>query len=199
MIDKYIPVGECRIHCLQTETTGSDVLLLHGASFEAQTWKDLGTMDRLHEAGYRATALDMPDFGKSAPCNDSLDHLLSECIRREQLMTPTIVGPSMGGRLAMEYAINHPDMVGGLVLIDMVEVDRYLSNVFKLGDMPVLILWGEDDELVPVSMGRTLHEKIPTSRFEVLQGAGHACYLEQPDKWHDELVSFLRDAATQPA
>lgn len=39
------------------------VLIIHGAAYCAQTWKDLGTLDYLAQRGFRAIAIDMPGYG----------------------------------------------------------------------------------------------------------------------------------------
>jgi pimeloyl-ACP methyl ester carboxylesterase len=39
--------------------------------------------------------------------------------------------------------------------------------------MPVLILWGELDQITPVSEGQKMHSLIPQSEIEVFKGCGH--------------------------
>lgn len=46
--------------------------------------------------------------------------------------------------------------------------------------MPTLVLWGEDDALVPVAVGRQLAADLPHARFDAFAGCGHLPTLEQP-------------------
>ena len=45
--------------------------------------------------------------------------------------------------------------------------------------MPALVLWGEEDALVPVAVGRSLTAALPNAQFEVLGGCGHLPTLEK--------------------
>lgn len=48
--------------------------------------------------------------------------------------------------------------------------------------MPALVVWGEDDALVPVATGRALADLLPHARFHALPGCGHLPTLERPDE-----------------
>ena len=45
----------------------------------------------------------------------------------------------------------------------------------RLGGMqaPLLIVWGADDKLLPVSVGMQMHELVPRSELDVVEGCGH--------------------------
>ncbi|NET60630.1 MAG: alpha/beta hydrolase, partial [Symploca sp. SIO2E6] len=50
-----------KIHYLAVgATTAKTVLLLHGASFSAQTWQEIGTLQLLAQKGYQGIAVDLP-------------------------------------------------------------------------------------------------------------------------------------------
>ncbi len=101
------------------------------------------------------------------------------------------VGESLGGAVALELALGRPP--AGLVLIstftsvrDMARVhyrfipravvpDAYPS-LQRIGELraPVLLVHGEDDEIVPVSQCRTLFEAATgPKRIRILPGVGH--------------------------
>ncbi len=56
---------------------------------------------------------------------------------------------------------------------------------------PALILWGENDEWVPVSSGRQLAEALPDSRMELIEGAGHSPMETHPEPFNALLLEFL--------
>ena len=56
--------------------------------------------------------------------------------------------------------------------------------------VPTLVLAGEQDILIPVSLSRKLHELIPGSRFQTVLG-GHGCMWEYPDSFNTAFVEFL--------
>jgi pimeloyl-ACP methyl ester carboxylesterase len=57
---------------------------------------------------------------------------------------------------------------------------------------PTLILWGENDRLIPPVYGDTLHELIPGSRLVRLTGTGHMPMFEQPEAWTQHITEFLQ-------
>ena len=56
--------------------------------------------------------------------------------------------------------------------------------------LPVLVIHGADDHLVPVAVGRTLAEHAPNARLWVIPQAGHMLPLTRPSKLADHLVAF---------
>lgn len=65
------------------------------------------------------------------------------------------------------------------------------SNWERLGEltMPVLLVVGERDTKY-VDLARRMAERIPDARVEMIEGAGHACHLEQPERVAHLLTSF---------
>lgn len=191
IIDKKVAAGPCNVHCLETgDPEGKAVVLLHGMKFQAETWRNLHTLDKLGAAGCHAIAVDMPGFGKTPQCINPTDIVLRDFIKQEDLDRPVLVGPSMGGRISLEFAINYPELTGGLVLIGAVGVKENLNRLSEI-QIPCLIVWGGEDSVFPIENGRLLHREISGSKFVIIAGASHPCYLDKPDTWHRELLSFL--------
>lgn len=63
-------------------------------------------------------------------------------------------------------------------------------------DLPVLIIWGEQDRVIPVAHGHHTHATIPGSRLVVLPDLGHRTHLDAPEKVSGLIADFI--AATSP-
>jgi pimeloyl-ACP methyl ester carboxylesterase len=62
--------------------------------------------------------------------------------------------------------------------------------------VPTLLIAGEEDVLAPPPVMHALADRIPDCRLEVIAGAGHCAYWEQPDVWNALVLDFLREHAT---
>jgi pimeloyl-ACP methyl ester carboxylesterase len=63
--------------------------------------------------------------------------------------------------------------------------------------VPVLIVWGARDSIIPAHHGEDAHRAIPGSRLEVFEDVGHLPQLEAPGRFIAALERFL--AETEPA
>lgn len=63
--------------------------------------------------------------------------------------------------------------------------------------VPTLVVWGDQDRVIPASHAHAAHEAMPGSRLEILSGAGHFLPFEQPDWFNRTLGDFL--TTTEPA
>lgn len=64
--------------------------------------------------------------------------------------------------------------------------------------MPTLVLWGQDDAPIPVSIGRALAAGLPDARFHAVANCGHLPTLEKPVESAARFGEFLREIAGQP-
>jgi pimeloyl-ACP methyl ester carboxylesterase len=69
--------------------------------------------------------------------------------------------------------------------------DRKLRGRLWRATMPALVVWGEDDHLVPLAHGRAYAEALPNGRLATIARAGHYAYLEATDEFLRELKAFM--------
>ncbi len=58
--------------------------------------------------------------------------------------------------------------------------------------MPVLIVWGAEDRIAPVSQGETMHSLVPQSELEVFPGCGHLAQMQCADRVGPKVVEFVK-------
>jgi pimeloyl-ACP methyl ester carboxylesterase len=71
------------------------------------------------------------------------------------------------------------------------------DRLYLADGIPILIIWGRRDRIIPLSHGERAHEAIAGSQLQVFDGSGHMPQLEAPGRFVATLERFL--AETQPA
>ena len=64
----------------------------------------------------------------------------------------------------------------------------------RAAGIPTLLVWGEQDAIVPVSAGRAYKDAIPGSELAVIQGSGHRPEIEAPDEFLKLVLRFFKDS-----
>lgn len=60
-------------------------------------------------------------------------------------------------------------------------------------DQPTLLIWGEDDKIIPITDAYTLHDRILHSRLVILKSCGHVPMEEKSDLFAELVMEFFRD------
>jgi pimeloyl-ACP methyl ester carboxylesterase len=71
------------------------------------------------------------------------------------------------------------------------------DRLYLAEEVPVLIVWGARDPIIPARHGEEAHRMLPGSQLEIFEGAGHLPQVEQPLRFIAVLEQFL--AENEPA
>jgi len=190
MVERELVLSGKKLHYLEAGTRGgTTMLLLHGARFSAETWRELGTLDELAGAGYYVVALDLPGFGRSQSVDIGRSELLVKVLDALSIDEAVVVSPSMSGAFSFPLVIHATDRVKGFVPVAPAAIDRHL-DALETVSVPTLVVWGEKDRIIPLEKSDELTAAITDSRRVILKGASHPCYLDRPDEFHRELIAF---------
>jgi pimeloyl-ACP methyl ester carboxylesterase len=231
---------------------GSTVVLLHGVNDSPAQWASVaGAL----MAEHRVILPELAGHGASAPAigeltvGDLLEGVDAAIAAEAPQGEVALVGNSVGGWLALLWAIAHPDrarlvvLVNGAALssgagiVNMLPRDREEARRmydaltgpaapapagFLLDDLanrseasplarlmrssyapwrlddrlsevatPVVLLWGDADELLPVAYAQEVARRLPRARLELLPGCGHVPSRECPGLLLPRLVAAL--------
>ena len=72
-----------------------------------------------------------------------------------------------------------------------------LDRLYLAEALPLLIVWGDRDPIIPVAHAEEAHRELPNSRLEIFEGVGHVPQLERPGAFIAALERFLDE--TEPA
>jgi pimeloyl-ACP methyl ester carboxylesterase len=120
----YIDVGK-----------GSNTLIfIHGLGSYLPAWQlNIDTL----KANNRCIALDLPGYGKSSKGDFAYNmtffaNTIKGFMEKMSIEKATIIGHSMGGQIAMTFAINHPEKVNRLILIAPAGFETFKPDQAKL-------------------------------------------------------------------
>lgn len=219
---------------------GRTVVLLHGVNDQAGGWAHVAKPLAAH---YRVVVPDLPGHGESEPREGALtvSDLLSglDAVLASEPAPAVLVGNSMGGWLALLTALQHPERVARVVLVNgaavtgqttvkMLPADRdearrtmaallapgaprtpdfVLDDVVRRAPtsplarlvatsfkdhaldgrlreitLPVSLIWGAEDRLLPPAYAQELARGLPNAALDLLPSCGHMPQRECPDR-----------------
>jgi pimeloyl-ACP methyl ester carboxylesterase len=271
----FVDVDGLHLHYQQFGERANPVLLLiHGYTASTFVWQTVAP--EFAARGFHVIAVDLVGFGfseKPAWFDYSIQsqaRVMSRFMNRLGIGKATVVGSSYGGAVASMLALDYPERVEKLVLVDAVCNDEPLAHpllrlakVPVLGEMisaflvdakpfirrrlrntlapvnhdlitaeridgirrplkakdahrsvlmtargwdacrieedaqyiaqPTLIVWGEDDSIIPLTSGKRLHEAILNSRLVIFKNCGHIPQEEKSEAFVAVVSEFAKD------
>ncbi len=193
-MEHTLSVQDLRIRYLQ-KGTGMPVVLLHGYSFSAETWVEMGLFEEL--AGYYSVhSFDMPYGAKSrsdklrVENRDEYADFLNKMMKALDINGPILIGASISGEVTLRYLIRgygaRASVVVGPVGI------KSLSNLLGRIAVPLLAVWGENDTISPPADSKIIQAHVKNAEISIIKDAGHACYMDQPAKFIKVVRDFLQ-------
>jgi pimeloyl-ACP methyl ester carboxylesterase len=76
--------------------------------------------------------------------------------------------------------------------LDLERLNRYNTQLTSI-TIPILLLWGENDPWIPLSVGRRLKMALPRSTLEVIPRCGHAPQEELPHVTANRILNFIHN------
>jgi pimeloyl-ACP methyl ester carboxylesterase len=264
----FAEIDGVRLH-YQEKGTGTPLVLIHGYTSSTYSWKEV--FEPLAKS-FHVIAVDLKGFGfSSKPDGDYTRRaqalLVTHLLDHLQLDKVWLCGNSMGGEVALNFALQNAGRVTGLILIDsagvvvpgagslapgyllipgvgrvlmalaltsnklvregleksfyddaLVTDERvaYYHRPLKTrgGQLaalrartqwsmfpvepdlnkiaaPTLIIWGAQDELIPLAAGRKMSSLIKGSKLSIFENCGHLPQEEMPARVVEELTRFI--------
>ena len=185
------------------------VVFFHGNGENLETMRLSGLYDELDRLGIAWLAVDYPGYGASggSPSEAALVGAarggFDELARRFPGRPRMVCGWSLGAAVAVQLAAGRAAEVDGLMLlspwtdlpslagehfpgwiVSLLLRERY-DSIGRAAELtlPVLVIHGADDRIIPAEHGRRLAAALPAADYLEVPGAGHNDLLARGEVW----------------
>lgn len=198
MEERTFPYGGKKLYYYSENPEGRhSIVLMHGYSWNTQVWVRVGLFDALRSIDYMVSSIDVPGFPNSKNRFPLVEEEFFKNLRAfvEDIATkrrdekPTLLGSSASAYLALKFAEDNSDILKSVIVVGAVRLESI--NFGSMG-IPVFGVWGSGDDVSPPSEARGYFKR-RNMRLEILDGAGHACYLDKPEEFRHAVTAFLKD------
>jgi pimeloyl-ACP methyl ester carboxylesterase len=200
-LEKTLNIADhkCQSIIYKATNNTTPIVLLHGFSYTIEVWEKIGLIKLLLEKRVSFLAIDMPYGLKSRGYPKTRDIqkniiILNEAIREVFGDTvPMILGASLGGKVALNYAAKFP--VKALMVVAPADsLEHELVESYKKFTFPTRIVWGALDSIISGEEMRTLTSKLPNAKLLVYQGAAHSAYQDEPEWFKHDLLELYANS-----
>lgn len=176
------------------------VLMLHGMRFSSSDWARIDALRKISQWGFKVTAVDYPGFGNSEGIPEyemdesysSASAFVRDFCGALSISRVTIIGPSMGGAVALRSAMDLHDLVERVIAVAPAGFSEFRSELYRI-ECPVDLVWGSADKVIDVSYGRRFHDLIAGSSIHIIRGGSHPLYLEKTSQFFSLIKQLLTD------
>jgi len=144
------PVDGCRLY-YEVRGAGPAIVLVHAGLWDLRIWDD--QMDAFAK-GHTVIRFDLPGYGRSEfPDRPfSIRGQIADLLRLLEVSPVVVLGCSIGGQIALDFTLEHPELVDRLILVDagmsgddthddpdMIKVLEEAEEAFKAGDLERMV------------------------------------------------------------
>jgi len=163
---------------------------------------DRKIMDAVNAAGWRAVAVDLPGYGETPERSDKQTKARSNGAWLRGLINEiggpgltVVVSPSMSGAYSLSYLEEFPkEQLLGFVPVAPVGIDDFKRPKDAAG-ITTMAIWGSKDPTYTKARAQHLITEMRAgaglAQTEIIKGASHACYDDDPDAFTKILIGFL--------
>uniref|UniRef100_A0A9J8CMD9 Abhydrolase domain containing 14B n=1 Tax=Cyprinus carpio carpio TaxID=630221 RepID=A0A9J8CMD9_CYPCA len=145
-----------------------------------------------------AVAIDLPGLGqsKAAPAPAPVGQpapgvFLRQVCEALQTGPVVIISPSLSGMYLLPFLFQHSEQVKAYIPVAPICTEKFTAEQYSSAQTPALIVYGDQDtQLGEVSLSNL--KNLPNHKVVVMKGAGHPCYLDDPEIWHKAVLDFLQ-------